>query len=626
MTVGTSNDLLAFYGQAPPTGGPTIRARVVGIGDSTMDQVFLANEPGFFPSGALLERYGTVIRSRGDGGEKVPAGRIAMTTNLVVRLRPGTDLAKFHRDVARVLRVEDDTGALVPGRDVPVRDLVEDDKRIEHATDLERVGLLLFALVAALASLVLVGQAIARAVYAMAEAAPTVRALGMVRWEIVRSLLIPYGPVAVLGALVSVGFAVALSPLFPVGLAGRIDPDKGVHLDGVVLLTGGVVVAIAVLLAAGFAAWRASAPQRRELRHRTSAVARAARAVLPLPVGLGAGLAVDRGPRPALAADPARRSSARSPRSPGSSAASGCSTASTTRWRRRRGRGRCGTRPRSPTVSSSSTSSAPSCATDHAAAAVRDPGTRTDDRRGRGHPRVRGHAAHRPPPVPRDLGPRAARHGRGRARARHRAGAAPRRRTDGCGSAAATSPPVTMTVTGKVAPAPGRALVVRPGRARDARRAHPDHRAAAAGALRAGGHERRRRTTAATRPRRSRTCTDARGAEVDGVTMPQDVLNLRNVRPLPRALSVFLVLLGVAALGHALVTAVRRRRGELAVLRAMGFTPRQTAATILAQAATVARRRPRHRHPARHRARPPRRGSGSPTRPRSCSPRRSRSR
>jgi hypothetical protein len=78
------------------------------------------------------------------------------------------------------------------------------------------------------------------------------------------------------------------------------------------------------------------------------------------------------------------------------------------------------------------------------------------------------------------------------------------------------------------------------------------------------------------------------GADAGGVTMPQDVLNLRNVRPLPRALSVFLVLLGVAALGHALVTAVRRRRGELAVLRAMGFTPRQTAVTILAQAGTVA--------------------------------------
>src|SRR5204862_1370543 len=53
-----------------------------------------------------------------------------------------------------------------------------------------------------------------------------------------------------------------------------------------------------VLTAAGFAAWRASAPPRGELRARTSALARAARNTLPLPVGLGAGLAVDRGRGP----------------------------------------------------------------------------------------------------------------------------------------------------------------------------------------------------------------------------------------------------------------------------------------------------------------------------------------
>ena len=263
-----------------------------------MDQVFLANEPGFIPSGALLERYGTSITSANGNGLEVGPGRIAMATNLVVRLKPGTDLATFHHDVASVLHVVNDDAQVVPASDVPIRDLSEDDKRIEHATDLERVGLLLFALVAALASLVLVGQAIARAVYAMAEATPTVRALGMVRWEIIRALLIPYGPVAALGALVAVGCAAALSPLFPVGLAGRLDPDKGLHLDAIVLLPGAVVVGITVLLAAGMAAWRASAPHHRELRHRTSALARGARAVLPLPVGLGAGLAVDRGRGP----------------------------------------------------------------------------------------------------------------------------------------------------------------------------------------------------------------------------------------------------------------------------------------------------------------------------------------
>jgi hypothetical protein len=79
---------------------------------------------------------------------------------------------------------------------------------------------------------------------------------------------------------------------------------------------------------------------------------------------------------------------------------------------------------------------------------------------------------------------------------------------------------------------------------------------------------------------------DAEPLDVPGP--PQDVLLLRNVRTLPRVLAGFLGLLGVAALGHALVTGVRRRRNELAVLRAIGFRPAQNAATIVWQATTVA--------------------------------------
>src|SRR5438874_1289115 len=79
------------------------------------------------------------------------------------------------------------------------------------------------------------------------------------------------------------------------------------------------------------------------------------------------------------------------------------------------------------------------------------------------------------------------------------------------------------------------------------------------------------------------------GLEVgEGNTPPQDVLLLQNVRTLPKALAVFLALLGVAALGHALVTTVRRRRHDLAVLGAIGLRPRQSAACIFWQAMTVA--------------------------------------
>ena len=79
------------------------------------------------------------------------------------------------------------------------------------------------------------------------------------------------------------------------------------------------------------------------------------------------------------------------------------------------------------------------------------------------------------------------------------------------------------------------------------------------------------------------------GDEVDPGNAPvQDVVLLRNVRTLPEALAIFLALLGIAALGHALITTVRRRRHDLAVLRAIGLRPRQSAACIFWQAMTVA--------------------------------------
>ncbi|MGZ6884835.1 MAG: FtsX-like permease family protein [Acidimicrobiia bacterium] len=577
VTIATSNRIEAFYGQAPPTGGPVIRARVVGVGDSTMDQVFLANEPGFVPSGALLRRYGS------DDLHAAP-GRIAETTNLVVRLRPGADLAAFHRDVARVLHIVNDDGTVVAGSQVPIRDLADDDKRVEHATDLERIGLLLFAAATALASLVLVGQAIARSVYAMAEDAPTVGALGMVRPDIVRALVVPQLIVAALGAAGAIGVAVVLSPLFPVGLAGRLDPDVGVHLDALVVLPGAVVVGLAVLAAAFLAAWRASARRVPELRSRTSIVARAARSALPLPIGLGAGLAVDRGrgprslpTRPAIVGavaavtgvvgcfgllhgiDDALSTPSRSGQIWDATVFFDSSHDLVTAQRYVR---------RDPNVRAAAVMERAPVVVQRTELPVY-----TVTPIGASHPFAL--VAGRSPEGLHEvaLGPSSA-------KALHR----------GIGDRVTLSQrgrrPLTATVTGlallpqtphssfdqgaAVTPA-AFTRVVGPAPARYDRED--------VNVVASFRHAPQRSVDAMHR---------ATKLEVDPVSTPQDVLNLRNVRPLPRALAAFLVLLGMAALGHALVTAVRRRRHELAVLRAMGFTPRQTATTIAAQAGTVA--------------------------------------
>jgi FtsX-like permease family len=69
---------------------------------------------------------------------------------------------------------------------------------------------------------------------------------------------------------------------------------------------------------------------------------------------------------------------------------------------------------------------------------------------------------------------------------------------------------------------------------------------------------------------------------------PQALLIVRDVSVLPFALGAFLVLLALGAVGHALATAVQRRRGELAVLRALGMTRRQSRLVVVTQASVLA--------------------------------------
>jgi hypothetical protein len=69
---------------------------------------------------------------------------------------------------------------------------------------------------------------------------------------------------------------------------------------------------------------------------------------------------------------------------------------------------------------------------------------------------------------------------------------------------------------------------------------------------------------------------------------PKNLLVVKDVAALPLALGAFLVLLAVGAVGHALATAVQRRRGELAVLRALGMTRLQSRLVVVTQASVLA--------------------------------------
>jgi ABC-type antimicrobial peptide transport system permease subunit len=70
--------------------------------------------------------------------------------------------------------------------------------------------------------------------------------------------------------------------------------------------------------------------------------------------------------------------------------------------------------------------------------------------------------------------------------------------------------------------------------------------------------------------------------------LPIAVADLERIESLPLALGAFFALLACATVAHALVTTVRRRRQDLAVLRAVGFTRRQTRGAIAWQSTLLA--------------------------------------
>jgi len=560
LTLVSSTDPGAFYGQSPMPGGPTVRARIVGVGDSMMDQIFLSGvEPGFAPTPAFLA-----------GPPQVPGAQ-----NLVVRLRPGTDVTKFHERVAAAMKLPD----------IPVRDLGEDRKRITHSTGLERTGLLLFAAAVVLAGVVMVGQALTRSVHAMAEEASALRAIGFTRAALVRGMALPIVVTAVTAVVVAVGGAIAFSTRFPVGLARRLDPDVGAHADWLVLGLGAAALAVVIMAGAVVAAVRAAAGAARRGTMRTgSPIVRSLRAAAPLPLGIGAGLALEPGHgdravpvRPAIAGAVAGILGVVG----ALGLVHGIDDALATPARA----GQLWDALVMPNEQHSIAELAAATRADHDIRAVTDLVRMPLDLDGAGIPvyslnQVQGNV------------PFVVLHGR------------------------------APTGTGEVAlgPASAKALHKHIGdrvRIRNADKGEVTARVVGTALLPQTPHssfdqgawvswqqiraladidtgEIERGLAVVVRPGVNPEALGNRlqkqlGVEVDRFSdAPQDVLALHDVRSLPKALAAFLALLGVAAVAHALFTAVRRRRHDLAVLRAMGLRPRQSAAVVAWQGTIVA--------------------------------------
>ncbi|MCU1502493.1 MAG: hypothetical protein JWM12_1847 [Ilumatobacteraceae bacterium] len=126
----------------------------------------------------------------------------------------------------------------------------DDPERVEGALDVERNGLMILGALAVFAGLIAVPQALARHRAAAAAEESRLRALGWDRRNQRRATAIWSACLGVAAGLVAVVAAIALSPLFPIGLARQAEPSPGVDGDWLVLSLGALLT-LGVVLGSG---------------------------------------------------------------------------------------------------------------------------------------------------------------------------------------------------------------------------------------------------------------------------------------------------------------------------------------------------------------------------------------
>src|ERR1035438_373370 len=170
-----------------------------------------------------------------------------------VILRPGASAAAFTSQ-AIALAARYRVGA------VQVVHLATEYAAAQRAIQPEAVALAIFAAIAGLIALAVVGQLLNRQLILDSAEFPTLRAFGMSRSHLTVLSLARVALVTTGGGVVAVAVAVAASPLMPIGPARFAEPNPGIDVNLPVLGLGFVVIALAPLLvqvpgAARVASW-----------------------------------------------------------------------------------------------------------------------------------------------------------------------------------------------------------------------------------------------------------------------------------------------------------------------------------------------------------------------------------
>ncbi|MBV9040812.1 MAG: ABC transporter permease [Acidimicrobiia bacterium] len=225
-------------------------AGVIVARDNVVPVNALSASPALFASRAFFSRFLAESGGYGDNYDTYTS-----FDGAYVRLKPGTSRSAFTREAQQLATHYRETGA-ANGGPTFVADERAQAAAVEHAIRPQAMALALFALLAAISVLFVVGQILSRQLFIAAGENQTLQALGMGRGQLFALGLAEAATVAVAGAVLAAVAAALASPFMPIGPARIAEPHPGFATNWAILGLG--VLAAVVLLVARVAwpAWR----------------------------------------------------------------------------------------------------------------------------------------------------------------------------------------------------------------------------------------------------------------------------------------------------------------------------------------------------------------------------------
>lgn len=207
--------------------GPSLVATLVGV---------IAG-PADLQDGSQVAVFPPSLLDRGDVGT---AATISLAS-----LAPGSTIADMRRELNRLPNGDQfqlDKATWVP-------------PEVRAAVNAQGQGLLIFAAIFVVAAVVVLGQLLSRQLRLLDDERQALLSLGFSRLQLTGEALARASIAAVAGGLGAAALAYAASGFFPHGFVTEVEPHPGRHLDVLVLGVGAVLLASALIVWVLGAAW-----------------------------------------------------------------------------------------------------------------------------------------------------------------------------------------------------------------------------------------------------------------------------------------------------------------------------------------------------------------------------------